>query len=463
MNIRTRLTLRFITIVAIILTISGFFIYFFSADYRKDDFYNRLLNKAINTAKLLIEVDEIDAELLRRMETDNPVSLPNEKIIIYDHNNEILYTSDDQHELNVTDKMLDNIRLQREHKFQQNEFEVLGFLYTDKYDRFVVIAGATDIYGLKKLANLISILIAVFGLSILAASISGWIYAGRALKPISKVINQVGEISIDKLNLRVDEGNEKDEIAQLAKKFNDMLAHLEKAFHVQKNFIANASHELRTPLTAITGQLEVVLMTDRSTVEYENAIKSVLEDIKNLNILSNRLLLLAQASSESSITKFSPQRIDELLWSAKEEVLKRDKTYVINVDLAESLDEETLSVPADAQLLKTVFVNLIDNGCKYSSNHQVSVFVKPTKDFLYLEFKDQGVGISPEDLKSILEPFYRGKNTQHIKGHGIGLSLVDRIIKMHKGNILIDSKIGKGTNIIVQLIYKDSANTYQIV
>ena len=121
--------------------------------------------------------------------------------------------------------------------------------------------------------------------------VAGWFYSGRALKPISDVVKKVEEISITSLNLRVFEGNGKDEIGRLAKTFNNMLERLETSFGMQKNFIANASHELRTPLTSINGQLEVLMMKDRSTDDYKSALGSVLDDIKSLIDLSNRLLL----------------------------------------------------------------------------------------------------------------------------------------------------------------------------
>lgn len=149
MNIRTKLTLLFIVIVAVIITLASFSIYYSSADYRQDDFYNRLMNKAINTAKLLIEVEEVDASLLRRIERDNPLSLPREKIIIYNFKNEILFSTDEEKEIKINSNLLDQIRLEDQIRFTQGEFEVLGFLYSDKYDRFVVVTGAVDIYGLK--------------------------------------------------------------------------------------------------------------------------------------------------------------------------------------------------------------------------------------------------------------------------------------------------------------------------
>ncbi|HNP95934.1 MAG TPA: histidine kinase dimerization/phospho-acceptor domain-containing protein, partial [Cyclobacteriaceae bacterium] len=373
MNIRNKLTLLFIVIVAIIITIASISIYYSSADYRQDDFYSRLMNKAINTAKLLIEVEEVDASLLRRIERDNPLSLPKEKIIIYNYKNEILFSTDEEKELVIDNQLLDKIRLEDQVRFTQGEFEVLGFLFSDEFDRFVVVTGATDIYGLKKLQNLRLILIIVFCASIVVVTIAGFIYSGRALKPISRVVANVQDISISSLDVRLDEGNGKDEIAQLAHTFNEMLERLERAFKTQKNFIANASHELRTPLTAITGQLEVLLMKDRTTEEYKVAVQSILEDIKNLNSISNRLLLLAQASNFDNEKQLEPLRIDELMWQVREELIKHSKEYKIEISLSDSVDDGHLSVMGDAQLMKTAISNVIENGCKYSQDHTVQV------------------------------------------------------------------------------------------
>lgn len=451
MNIRNRLTLRFFIIVAVIITLASAAIYFFSADYREENFYSRLRSKANNTAKLLIEVEEVDTILLRKIELDNPVSLPNEKIVIYDFRNKVIFSTDEERVINVDKSLLDRIRLDGEVRYRQNEYEVLGFLYIDRYDRFVVVAAATDIYGFKKLGNLRTILLAVFGISVVVVSFSGWFFAGKALQPISKVVKQVDEITITSLNLRVDEGREEDEIALLARTFNNMLTRLEASFHLQKNFIANASHELRTPLTAIMGQLEVTLLNTRSQDEYMQVIRSVLEDIRSLKDLSNRLLLLAQASTEVN-RKMVPLRLDEIIWQAKEELTKTNPAYVINIDMDEKLDdEEKLTVYGDEQLIKTAILNLMDNGCKYSSNHTTDVFVTTFDNTINLIFKDKGVGLSPADLPNIFEPFYRGTNTQHIKGHGIGLSMVERILKVHGGVISVDSVENKGTTFTVSL------------
>lgn len=452
MKIRTKLTLRFILIAAVIIALSSVLIYIFSAEYRESDFYERLTNKANNTAKLLIEVDEVDVALLRRIEQDNPVSLPSEKIIIYNYQDTILFSTDDTGVIQIDKERLDQIRLEDEIRWDQGEYEVLGFLYKGEYDRFVVVAAATDTFGFKRLNDLIFILFVVFAISIVIISASAWIYAGKALQPIANVIKQVDEISIASLNLRVDEGNGEDEIAKLAQTFNDMLSRLETSFLAQKNFISNASHELRTPLTAITGQLEVTLLNPRSPEEYKDVINSVLEDIKNLNTLSNRLLMLAQASSEEREKRMSPVRIDELLWQAKEDLLRRQDDLIINIDLDEQLDDEkNLTIRGDEQLIKTAVSNIMENGCKYSADKAVRVFIEASESGITLTFRDKGIGIPQEEISNIFEPFYRGANTKNVRGHGIGLSMVKGIIKLHKGTLHLVSIEGEGTVVTVSL------------
>lgn len=429
--------------------IASMAIYFSSAGFRRDDFFDRLENKAINTARLLIEVDEIDIDLLKKIESDNPVSLPGEKIIILNYINEILYTSDEAAVINITQHMANKVRLSGTTRFRQDRYEVLGLLYTERYDRFVVFAAATDIDGFTKLRNLRIILLFVCLISFVIFTAAGWLFAGKALEPISGVVSQVEEITFASLNLRVDEGNGTDEIARLARTFNNMLERLETAFRAQKDFISNASHELRTPLTSINGQMEVLLLKERTRDEYRQAVASVLDDIRNLIDLSNRLLLLAQTSAEKQTTVHRLVRIDEILWQVKEEFNKFRKEFLINISLDQGVtDSDLLVISGDDFLLKTAFSNIIENAWKYSGGNSVDVDIEYAGGQLSVIFTDRGIGIPQEDLVHISEPFHRGSNVS-VPGHGIGLSLVYQIIRNHKGSVDIESSTGKGTRVIV--------------
>jgi signal transduction histidine kinase len=452
MQIRTRLSLQFLLLGGIIMIIASVGIYFSSASLRKDDFNKLLWNKARTTANLMFNTSKDDANRVLGIERNSPVNLQNEKIIIINFNNEVVYTTDEKKEIEIRNYVLERVRLGYIVSYKQPPFEVIGTLFYTDYDRFVVLAAATDIDGSLRMEKLEITLIIVCLISLLLFFVAGWFYSGRALKPISDVVKNVEDISITSLNLRVYEGNGTDEIGRLAKTFNKMLERLETSFSMQKSFIANASHELRTPLTSINGQLEVLMMKDRSTVEYKAALGSVLDDIKSLIDLSNRLLLIARTSAEGPVHFNKKIRIDEIVWQAQEEILKFNKDYRINISIDNSLtDSEQMIVVGDENLLKVAVSNIIDNACKYSQNHSVDIKFMHVENFIEVVFEDGGIGISDEDLQKIFEPFYRGANSISIAGTGIGLPLVSQIIKNHNGTVQITSQVNKGTTVKILL------------
>ncbi len=452
MNIRNKLILLFASIVALILLATSVAVYFFSADYRQDEFYTRLDNKARAVAHLVIEVEEITHEVLRKIEVDNPMNLSREEVRVYDSKNKLLYSSDDENAIVVDQKLIDNVRKKREVRFRLDEYEGLGLLYTDKFGSFVVIVAAVDIYGIQKMKNLRTILLVVFGAAIFIIFISAYFYVGRALQPISEVIREVDDISATSLHRRVGGGQGKDELSKLSNTFNNMLERLEQAFTTQKNFIANASHEIRNPLTAILGQIDVSLLTERSSAEYIRVLQSVREDITNLKTVSNRLLLLAQASVEDVEKRFITLRVDQLLWDCRSELNKLHPEYSISIEMDSSIDDDSkMNVSGDEQLLKAAIINVLDNGCKYSVNNRVTVLLKSAGPNTVLEFTDHGIGIPEEDIPHLFEPFYRGHNTESYKGNGIGLSLTYRIVKSHFGDIHIRSQVNQGTVLTIFL------------
>jgi signal transduction histidine kinase len=449
MQIRTRLTLQFVGIVALIVVISHIAIYYFSAQYRESQFYDRLRDKANTTAELLIKVDAVSAELLRIIDSTKKDLLYQENVTVFNYQNEVLYTNNDTLDYGSDVNFLNAVRLDGEQHAQIGDVEIIGIQYNDKFNRFVVTASAIDRYGIRKLDNLRNVLGISFLLILCVVAISGWIYAGRALRPISNIVNKVNTISATNLGTRLDEGNRKDEIARLSATFNEMLNRIETTFQLQKTFVANASHEIKNPLTVITSQVEVILLRERTPEEYRQTLSSVLDDIKRLNQVSLRLLDLARLNSEEINVDFKQVRIDELIWYCKDELLKKHPEYkiVFTPELPE--EERQLIVIANEYLLSTAFMNLMDNGCKFSGDSEIHVTLEARGSRCIVKFIDHGIGISEEDRPFIFEPFYRGSNTVTISGHGIGLSLVEKILKIHKSQISLSSTAGKGTTFTV--------------
>jgi signal transduction histidine kinase len=451
MQIRTRLTIQFVGIVAVILVISFIVLYFFSAQYRKNHFYDGLRKKANTIGQLLVNVDEVTPSLLKIIYQNKKDLLTSENITVYNGKNEPIYKSNDSIHFDTTGNLLRRIRTEGELRWQQGDFKIIGIVFGDKTNGIVITAGAIDTFGESESRNLIVVMIVFLIVILGVVGISGWIYAGNALRPINKIVDKVEDISVLNLNARLDEGNKKDEIALLSTKFNKMLDRLEASFQLQKTFVANASHELKNPLTIITSQLEVILLRERTPEDYKKTIVSVLDDIRGLNEVSLRLLDLAKLNSDEIGVNFKPTRVDELLWQCKDELQLRESDYKISFSFDLPDDEHELLIMGNEYLLKTVFINLMDNACKFSSDKEVIVTLKAVDKKVKINFKDKGIGISESDLPNIFEPFYRATNVRSIEGHGIGLSLVEKITKLHKATISVTSKPGEGSSFLISI------------
>lgn len=450
MNIRSRLTLQFMAIVAAILLMLISVIYVSSYEYRKKEVYDRLRAKAATTAGRYTG-GNVDSTRLREIDKSKRDLFPNESITIFDQENKMVYRNTDSIDLHITLDELLLIRKVHERKTTHGEYEVMEMIWPTDEGEFIVVAGAIDKFGIDKLQNLGRILIFAFLIGMLGVGITGWVFAGKALYPINLIVSQMQGISASNLQARLDQGNGTDEIARLAQSFNKMLTRLENAFNLQKTFVANISHELRNPLTAITAQLEVVLLRPRDVDNYQKTINSVLEDIKNLNRAAESLLELTRLNADHLQLDLRQVRLDELLWSLREKVLASNPSFEIDMDLNLPEDDSEMMVIANEHLLGIALANLMENGCKYSKNGKVKVSMAIHKDKMHLAFEDQGIGIAAEDLPHIFQPFYRGTNSNRVIGHGIGLSLVGRILDLHGAQVSVTSEIEKGSTFLVIL------------
>jgi signal transduction histidine kinase len=199
-------------------------------------------------------------------------------------------------------------------------------------------------------------------------------------------------------------------------------------------------------------ELELSLLKKRTNYEYEETIKRALIDTKRLVRLSNGLLDLAKASYDQTEISIKEVRLDELLMEAREAVLRSNPTYKVNIIFEREIeDADFISVKGNEYLLRVAFINLIENGCKFSEDHQSTVAISYFDNKSILRFSDRGVGISEDEQSDIFTAFYRGRNKTVAEGNGIGLSLTKKIVLLHKGKIVLASKTGEGTSFTIEL------------
>lgn len=454
MKIRTRLTLLFTLTTATILLIFAAIILISANKNREKEFYALLKKEAVTKANLFFNA-KVNSKTLQDIYRNNRATLNEVEVAIYTSSFQLLYhDAVDIDVVKETKSMIDEIEQKNEIQFYQNDWQVIGMKYKFQEKEYVVTAAAYDGFGYIKLHNLLETCIIVFIISIVLLYIAGHFFSKKAFEPIVRMTDKAKTISATNLDLRLYTNESTDEISELATTFNKMLNRLENSFDSQKQFVSNISHELRTPLSAIITELELSTNKERNNEEYKVAILNTLQDAKKLAKLSNGLLDFAKANYDPSEIAFKQVRVDEILIDARQQVQRSNANYTITIHFENDFeDDDQITINGNEYLLKVAFVNLFENGCKFSENKQSKVLVSLKKEKIILQFIDNGIGILEEDLKLIFKPFYRGLNKIYADGNGIGLSLTQKIIFLHHGNITVTSDKKSGTIFTVELFH----------
>ena len=454
MPVRLRITFLFTALGFLILSLVCLSVYYFSYTSRINSIKTRLTNRAITTARLLSQAEIFDKALIQRIDSSTTISMKNKVVQAYDYENHKMYTYSDvpNDTLSITEEILDDARVNESVYFTSEEKEAVAYHYTDNNFRTVIVVAAEDIEGIKNLNALIRILFFSFLGGILATFIGGYFFSTGLLRPIKKIADEVSEISAQNLTTRIRTGVVQDEWYRLSATMNELLNRLQESFDMQKRFIANASHELSTPLTSISSQLEIALQRERAAGEYRKVIQSVYQDVKQMNRLTQTLLEFAKASGNAGGLEIERVRMDEIVLQMPAEMSKIKKDYFVTVDFKDLPEnEEHLIVFGNEALLFLAIKNIVVNACKYSNDHKASIKLSYNDNTIMVTVTDKGKGIPEAALQHIFQPFYRVYENTNEEGFGLGLSLSERIVKLHKGRINVQSRLAEGSSFTIIL------------
>ena len=448
MDFKNILTLKLTGIIGLILIVFSLFLFKFSKSYFEKSFENNLKNTSINIVNDLLELYKIDDQITSKKNETFKSFSPN-ILVINDSNEALIEYAKITDEIKLN--LLNEISNKESYTISKGDTVYLAFKHQYKNRSFKIISSSINLNGLLYFKIIkVSLLIFVI-ISMAFTYFTGIYFAKQTLLPIKNIIKQVEKFNEVNLNERLKSRNGKDEISLLTTTFNQLLDRLENSFILQKSFVSNASHEFRTPLTVMKGQIEVLLLQPRSNEIYLNTYISLLEDINNQINLINGLGDLANANAMFPNIVNSKIPIIDLLDDCVGE-LHKNKNYKVVLTIEELQDDEsTMYLNGNYALLKSAFINVMDNACKFSNNLTCQVNLICNLDFMSITVIDQGLGINKVDLANIFESFYRSNNTRHIQGHGIGLSLVKKIVEFYQGKITVTSEIGKGTKMSIYL------------
>jgi heavy metal sensor kinase len=317
---------------------------------------------------------------------------------------------------------------------------------------FVQVAASLDRVD-QALSRFLLVMLSLAPLALAGAAIGGWFLAGRALSPVEAMVAAARRISAEDLSMRLKPERPEDELGRLAAVLNDMLARLERSFTTARQFGADAAHELGSPLTILKGELEVALRTASLDRQGREVIQSCLEEVDRLVALVEDLLFLARADADVALFRGEPVDLAALAREVEPglEVLAERAGVTLSIDAS-----APIVVKGNEPLLLRVLFNLAENGIKYAGAGKcVEITVRSVGEKALLEVRDNGPGIAQAERERIFDRFYRGDPARERSGTGLGLALVKSIVRLHGGEIRLESEPGRGSCFQVQLSLAD--------
>lgn len=266
-------------------------------------------------------------------------------------------------------------------------------------------------------------------------------FSKKALNPLRQVIEATHQVARGDFTTKIHVKGIV-ELEELSTSFNKMTNELAGIETLRSDFINNFSHELKTPLVSIRGFAKLLKNQQLTQEERDEYLDIILVESDRLAGLSTNLLTLSKYEHLDIIPEKASFQLDEQIrrilvlmepkWAAKQ----------LNLDV----DLEPILYHSNADLMAHIWLNLLDNAIKFSEQHgTITVKLAHTASGIQFSVKDEGIGMKEEATQRIFEKFYQGDASHHAQGHGIGLALVKRLVKLCDGHITVQSQPGEGS------------------
>jgi signal transduction histidine kinase len=451
MDIRKKITFNYVALSTFSTSLLCVIVFFLFRENNRYHFLKRLDDRAKIVASIHFQKDPEKIKYYKNLKKDGLEELIEEQEFVHRINSENSF--DYNTNLNLPNEFYTNILSTGKDFFEVDNKYYLGQVFKEGSQKYIVIVAARDRKGKDTTIYIVKIMLFGGIGFVFLAFFLGRFLAKRVINPVVRITKEVNRIRASNLHNRLPEVKNSDEISDLTNTFNDMLDRLETSFEIQANFINNASHELKTPITTIIAESEIMLLKERQVSEYIESLENIYSQASRLGNLTESLLKLTQTGYDGKKQVSDIARIDELLMDVKSDLDKiyPDNRVSIKLNFAPK-DSNLFLLPCNKPLLELAINNIITNGVKYSDNNEVFVTLSASNEMIKISINDIGIGIPPEDIPHLYEPFFRGKIAAKYIGYGLGLPLASKIIRMHDGELQVQSEQNKGT--IVTIIFK---------
>lgn len=293
---------------------------------------------------------------------------------------------------------------------------------------------------------------------ILVASLLSLAFAKQITTPLIQLTKASKRLSKGEYDAMISQGKYLGELDTLAKSFNEMTHGLLQHEKMKNQFISSVSHELRTPLTSIKGWSDTLLTGDlKNWKEVRQGLHIISEEASRLTEMVENLLDFSSINNQSFTLNPTTFHVPTFLSDVILQFEKLGKKKGIEITVQTSPD---VSIYADRNRMKQVFINVIDNAIKYSQPGElIEINATVQCGRIIFSIKDEGQGMTEEVLEQVTTPFYKGNS--NTSGTGLGLSICKDIVELHHGELHIESKLDKGTNVIISLPYDGTQDGLQ--
>ena len=369
--------------------------------------------------------------------------------ILNDKNFEkIIQTDNFPHDIIKNEKYLSNLKLNTISFEEQNNYFISRIKINFHDEQTVIIEAITtkDVIT-TTLENLLYILYFILPIILVFAVIGGNFIIYKSFSPFQNILEKLKQINANDLSSRLKTTDTKDEISELINEINNLLSRLENSFEKISQFSSDASHELKTPLTIIKGELEIALRKDRSVEDYKETINRSLYELSGIEQTINDLLFLAKNENEIIIDKKDNFYLDEIVDESINELKNFAKLHKVEIVFEV---EDNLEFFGFSNLLKIAIKNVLKNAIQFSfENSKVIVKIFEKDNLLNISIKDFGIGIPLNEQEKIFDKFYRTDKSRNKNsgGTGLGMSILKKIVDIHKGEITIKSEENKETTV----------------
>jgi signal transduction histidine kinase len=435
MKLRKRIILYFSITFAIVLGITSLIVFFSMAEYREQEFLQRLKEKTTTTLRLLIDVKEIDHDLLQVLDETTINNLYDEKILLFDSDGTIIYSSVDDIAIPFSGELLRKLQSgENEIYYREGEYDVYAHRMDDKGKTFYAIAKANDLYGKGKLKFLSWLLAGSFVLALLLEVAIALYLSKQITEPITQLSIDVSNKNINDLS-RITIPNTNDEIAFLARSFNAMLANVEQSYSYEKNLIHHISHELKTPIAVLISNIERV-MTDPNRENWKDHFEFQKNGLMQMASVITTLLDISKFETDKDQFLKEQLQIDDIIFEVFESLKQLHPAANFELSMDDRVkDVEELTLKGNKRLLTIAFLNLFKNSIAYSDDQTVKVELLATEKIISINVINNGSTLAMDEQAKLFDYFFRGKNSRNKIGIGLGLVMVDKIAHLHQGTI----------------------------